>query len=157
MDSLVIALTGKEVVYLTDSILNKDIAEGLSEKEAYMPLARPLLLKLASLFTELVSETGVLPGPVDIAITEEEAWLLRTKVRSGDILQDGTPIGISLLCKLYNLLIEFNNELNDLQFGEIDEKQLTDFNRQYLKWVKEEADAGRESSENPDRESDSSP
>ena len=80
-----ITLTGLEIVYLCDSIANKDIAEGLPDKDAFVPLARGALLKLGSAYRELVAVDGIAPGPVMVAITEEEAWLMRSKVRTGDL------------------------------------------------------------------------
>ena len=68
-----ITLTGLEIVYLCDSIANKDIAEGLPDKDAFVPLARGALLKLGSAYRELVAVDGIAPGPVMVAITEEEA------------------------------------------------------------------------------------
>jgi len=109
-------------------------------------------LKLGGVYCELVNEDGILPGPVEIAITEEEAWLLRSKVRTGDMAIDGqTRIGVSLLSKLYKILIQFNDGLDEFISTDIEEKPMTDFNHQFLGWMKEEVDAGREPSENTDR------
>src|SRR5689334_11117173 len=105
-------LTGLEVVFLTDSITNRDIAEGLPDKEAYLPLAREALLLLGSAYRELVSTDGIAAGPVTLQVTEEIAWLLRSKVRTGDLAIDGkTNIGVPMLLKLYDLLNAFNSDV----------------------------------------------
>lgn len=110
---LPLELTGLEVVFLTDSISNKDLAEGLPDKDAYWPVARETLLLLGSAYVELVSVDGIDSGPVTLQITEEMAWLLRGKVKTGDMAIDKTPIGVALLTKLYTMIQEFNSELGD--------------------------------------------
>ena len=108
--ALPIDLTGVEVVFLADQIQNDDKAKGLPDESTYMPLAREALLLLGSAYVELVeSNAGIKIGPVTLFITEEIAWLLRSKVRTGDVAIDGrTPIGHILLLKLYMLLLQFN-------------------------------------------------
>ncbi len=101
-------LTGLEVVFLTDSITNSDLAQGLPDADAKIPVARDALLLLGSAYIEVVSETAIEPGPVLLEITEEQCWLFRSKVRTGSVAIDGkTIIGPVLLCKLFALLLRF--------------------------------------------------
>src|SRR3990167_10965657 len=113
--TLPITLTGLETVFLADSVANKDLAEGLPDQDAYVPLARQALLLLGGAYRELVTAEGIAPGPVTLQVTEEVAWLLRSKVRTGDLAIDGkTNIGVPLLLKLYDLLNAFNADLSGL-------------------------------------------
>ena len=118
--ALPLTLTGVEVVHLADS-LNEWTAslvdgDGLTTYQRYLPLVRSALLQLGSAYVELVTMAAIEVGPVDVHITEEMAWLLRSKVRSGDIAIDGkTQIGHVLLIKLYYLLLQFNSGWADYQ------------------------------------------
>lgn len=101
-------LTGLETVFLCDSIRNDDLAQGLPDPDAKIPVARAALLLLASAYKEVVSPAGIVPGPVWLEVTEEQVWLFRSKTTTGSIAIDGkTNIGISLLLKLYDLIIRF--------------------------------------------------
>ena len=139
-------LTGLEVVFLTDSITNRDVAEGLPERDSYLPLARQALLLLGSAYRELVTTDGIAPGPVHLQVTEEIGWLLRSKVRTGDVAIDGrTNVGIPLLLKLYGLLSAFNADVTGLPpVLPVSEPQMTERDRQFLTLLrtqKEDADA----------------
>ena len=151
--TLPIELTGLEVVFLTDSIANKDLAEGLPERDSYVPLARQALLLLGSAYKELVSSAGISPGPIRLEISQEIAWLLRSKVRTGDLAIDGkTNIGIPLLLKLYDILSTFNSELTGLlPLTTTAEPPVSDRDRQFLtllKAQKEDSDARRDNDPN---------
>lgn len=101
-------LTGLEVVFLTDSIANSDLAQGLPDADAKIPVARDALLLLGSAYIEVVSEAAIEAGPVLLEVTEEQCWLFRSKVRTGSVAIDGkTIIGPALLCKLFALLLRF--------------------------------------------------
>lgn len=101
-------LTGLEVVFLCDSIKNDELAQGLPDPNAKIPIARITLLLLASAYTEVVNMTGIDPGPILLEITEEQAWLFRSKTVTGSMAFDGkTNIGVALLLKLYGLIIRF--------------------------------------------------
>ena len=123
--ALPLRLTGVEVVHLADS-LNEWTAslvdgDGLTTRQRYLPLVRSALLQLGSAYVELVTMAAIEIGPVDVYITEEMAWLLRSKVRSGDIAIDGkTQIGHILLIKLYSLLLQFNSGFADYKPTEDD-------------------------------------
>ena len=153
---LPISLYGVEVVYLTDSITNKDVAEGLPDKDAYVPLARETLLLLSSAYCELVKDGpadqggGILIGPVTLHLTEEMTWLLRGKVKTGDVAIDGkTNIGVGLLLKLYGLLQQFNSDLGDWPIAEEPSHEGAIVRLQAFR-DKEKANAGAETYDDPD-------
>lgn len=110
---LPLELTGMEVVHLTDSIRNTDYADAPQGKEEFVRDSRSLLLLLGSLYSELVhANVTAEDGPRTILVSEEEAWLLRTKVKTTDVGLDGkTFIGAGLLLKLYALILEFANDV----------------------------------------------
>src|SRR3990167_2200255 len=113
---LPLALTGREVVFLCDRIANKDYAEGLEDKERYIPLARKALLLLGSAYVEVVKPDKIeYDARVTLHVDEEIAWLLRGKVTTGDLGIDGKPIGPTLLVKIYAILLEFAAGLSDLE------------------------------------------
>jgi hypothetical protein len=146
-----LALTGLEVVFLTDGVMNRDIAEGLPDRDAYVPLARQTLLLLGSAYRELVSTDGIKPGPVCIEVTEEIAWLLRGKVRTGDVAIDGTTnVGVPLLLKFYDILNAFNSEIDGLPpVTNYDGHAVSEVDRQFLQLLKEGTDARTKPNDNP--------
>jgi len=108
-------LSGLEVVHLTDAIRNTDFADAAPGKEPFVSVSRDLLRSLGSCYLELVHlNTTVEDGPVTIYVSEDEAWVLRTKAKTTDVGLDGkTFIGAGLLIKLYALILDFTNpELN---------------------------------------------
>lgn len=126
-----LSLTGLETVFLSDALRN---ADNISQDNDQFECLKPLVVNLASLYIELLSREGILPGPLDIEITEPQAWLLRQKVRTGDIAIDGkTNVGVSLLTKLYNILIMFSNQMQDIETSELDEPMLNEQNKYDLK------------------------
>ncbi len=138
--TLELSLSGLEVVFLTDSIDNRDQAVGLDEQYAYLPLARKALLLLGSAYREVVTSEGIRPGPVELQVSEELVWLLRGKVKTGDLAIDGkTNVGISLLLKFYALLTCFNSGLADLPVAAVAEPSLSD---EEMRALKEELNAG---------------
>jgi hypothetical protein len=138
-----LTLSGLEVVYLTDSVRNKDTAEGLPDREAYVPVGREALLLLGSAYGELVSSEGVNPGPVTLQVSEEIAWLLRDKVRTGDLAIDGqTNVGISLLLKLFEVLNSFTADVPGLPpMSTHEDREFSAADRQYLSLLKEGSNA----------------
>lgn len=142
--TLPIELTGLETVFLCDGILNKDVAEGLEDPKAIVPIARQTLLLLGSAYREVVSKTEGIRGNVTLQVTEEMAWLMRSKVRTGDVDIGGQNIGVGLLLKLYELLGAFQANVAELAFiGDVEEKELTEYDKQYLGYVKRETNARR--------------
>ena len=139
-EKLLIELTGMEVVYLVDSISNGDIAQGLPDREAYKPVAREALLLLGSAYKELVAPAGILPGPVPLMITEEQAWLFRSKVKTGDVDLSGANLGVALLLKLYDLLCRFNSGIN-LDVGDVESTPIDEAGVEFLSFLKEHPNA----------------
>ena len=149
--TLPIVLSGLEVIHLSDSIAADDHAKGLPERDAYVPLARQALLLLGSAYRELVQPVGISDGLVEIHITEELAWLFRSKTRTGDLAIDNkTNVGIPLLLKLYEMLACFNSEL-DLTAGPYEEPAVTEDVRTFLTELKEYHNARPD--KNPDSDS----
>jgi hypothetical protein len=151
-----LTLSGLEVVFLTDSIKNKDAAEGLPEREAYVPIGREALLLLGSAYRELVTSEGVSPGPVTLQVTEEVAWLLRDKVRTGDLAIDGqTNVGIPLLLKLFEVLNSFTVDVSGLPpVGPQDDREFSAADRQFLTLLKEGSNARGKPHEDPGTDPD---
>ena len=140
--TLPLELTGLEIVYLCDSIANSDAAQGLPERDEYLPLAREALLLLGSAYLEVVAPDGIYSGPVELHVSEEVAWLLRGKVKTGSIGLDGTTnIGIGLLRKLYALLLRFNADVSGLPAVTGVDRELGIADRAVLAALKEERDA----------------
>jgi hypothetical protein len=146
-----LTLSGLEVVFLTDCVKNRDVAEGLPERDAYMPVGREALLLLGSAYRELVTPSGISPGPVTLEVTEEIAWLLRDKVRTGDVAIDGqTNVGIPLLSKLFEVLNSFAADFAGLPpVGTQEGPSLSLSDRQYLDLLKEGSDARGKSNPDP--------
>ena len=147
-------LSGLEVIHLSDSIANDDLAKGLPERDAYVPLARQALLLLGSAYRELILPEGIQEGQVTLQISEEQAWLFRSKTRTGDLAIDGkTNIGIPLLLKLYEILSSFNSGL-EITPGREEEPALSENDRKFLAVLKEGRDARAAPSDDPDTHPD---
>lgn len=128
----VLELSGREVVFLTDSINNDDVACSLPD--AHKHLAYDLLLKLGSAYCEVMFIDGVRDVVVPIAFTEAEGWLLRAKVKSFDVDSLNVNIGIGLLKKLYPFILSFHTvELNFFDAPAVDEE----VKARYAKWRQE--------------------
>lgn len=120
-----------EVIFLADSLRGDDTDEGdqasLSQYRGPY-VGRPLLRKIGSLYLEFAAITYGFDfehqSPPDtelpIFVTEAEAWLIKSKVRSGDLGWDNiTNIGVKLSCKLFELL---NNFATDLSWNPLSER-----------------------------------
>jgi hypothetical protein len=113
MTTRILELTADEVMCLSDRVCNPDCGTDEQRVSAY-----PLLLKLGSAFVEVVGSGQKKEGTIPIAVTESEAWLLRSKVTSTDKLASEPLFGVKLLTKLYNVLLSYNG---------LDELPSTDF------------------------------
>ena len=121
---LPIEFSGLEIVFLTDSIKNDDKALGLPQADTYVPLARDLLLLMGSAYCEMFpTQMSLKPGTVTLHLTEEQVWLLRSKVVSGSVGMGNPPpnIGVGLLNKLYEALLVFNSGLPELDVTEVND------------------------------------
>lgn len=128
-------LTRDEVITLTDRMQNTDC--GTEEK-----FVRPyeLLLKLGSAYLELVTVDGALHPEVPVAVTESEAWLLRSKITSMDKTATDPLFGVKLLRKLYEILERYNAGV-DLQVGpvaEVEEKDPRAIKEALARWREKE-------------------
>ena len=126
-----LSLTGLEVVWLSDAVRN---AKTIKEHEDEPSCVEPLVLNLGSAYLELCTSEGIAEGPVEIAVTEAQCWLMRALVRTGDLAIDGkTNVGVPLLTKLYGLLMQFASELDDLEVGAYDGAVLSEDAKRDLK------------------------
>ena len=135
MPILPVSLTGVEVVHLIDALRNGDSVKG---REDELGELRPLIQKLGQLYRFLVKPTGILPGPMIVEVTEDQVWLMRSKVRTGDMGIDKSAIGVDLSLKLYAALASFETGLSE--YGIVDIADL----------FKEDASARAEPSQDPD-------
>lgn len=112
---LPLQLSGLEVVHLLDSVRNGTTVKDVEDE---LGVTKPLIVKLGGIYRELVSPAGIKAGPVDVQVSEQEAWVLRAKVKTGDIGIDGqTPVGITLSLKLYELLALFSPDMPQIEVG----------------------------------------
>ncbi len=100
-----LTLDRDQCMLLTDRTKNDDYGV---EEQRVIPCV--LLLKLGSLYLEIVQEDSV-KREGSIAITEGEAWLLRSKVTSSDKTAADPLFGVKLLRKLYAILVSFDSEV----------------------------------------------
>lgn len=109
---LELVLTGQEVYFLADVIRHAAIEPGggkSDERDYYTPLARELLLVLASAYCEVVHlGEGVQDRTISVWVDEEMAWLMREVVRNDDVDSQGHQMGAGLLVALYSLLLAFH-------------------------------------------------
>lgn len=113
-----------EVIFLADSLHVDDTDEGDQTNPSHFRgpyVGRPLLIKIGSLYLEFAALTYGFDFENDdppktqlpIHITEAEAWLIKSKVRSGDLGWDNTTnIGVDLTCKLFELICHFNTDIS---------------------------------------------
>ncbi len=108
--AVLIELTAHEIVFLTDNIQVGDVNVGDPEDQfAPRPIARNLLLKLGSVFVQVMTPTGVLEDETRaLMLTEKEYWLIKARVRVGDLGLGGKPVGATILLKVVENLLKFN-------------------------------------------------
>lgn len=132
LPTLPISLSGLETVFLLDSVRN---GASIKDIEDELGCLHELVLNLGSLYRELVKPEGIQPGPLSVHISKEQAWLLRAKVRTGDLGIDGqTNVGVGLSLKLYELMARFESRVKE-SFDEAaeDEPPLSADGREALK------------------------
>lgn len=108
-------LSAEEVILLVSRIKNEDRAFETRES-----IAKQLLLKIFSVFNELIQDGGPISGISPIGVDEKELWLIRQYVQPADKAPSGRLIGVPLLRKIHQLLIDFNTEL-EIEAGSVDE------------------------------------
>lgn len=113
--TLEITLVRDEVMVLIDRVANTDRG---TEDQQVIPYR--LILKLGSLYLEVVKPESPATAAGSIRLTEAETWLLRAKVQSGDKMASDAQFGIRLLHKLYELLIAFDANVRALPSAQDD-------------------------------------
>ena len=127
MSEQFLLLTADEVLILADRVRNEDAGtdpHGLS--------AFPLLLRLGSAYLEMVGDGHRRDGVVQVAVSEAEAWLLRSKVSSADKTATDALFGVKLLSKLYRVLLAYNAVMDVPEAGGVDD-EFTDDRRRALR------------------------
>jgi len=131
-----LTLNRDEVMVLADRTQNTDVGTDDMRVVAYR-----LLFKLGSLYLELVDPADHTVRSGDIRVTEAEAWLLRSKVQSGDKMASDPLFGVRLLRKIYQVLVEFEAAV-DMPLAESDGPAMGSGQREALSlWAKQEGEA----------------
>lgn len=131
--SQLLFLSRDEIIVLTDRIQNTDAGTDDMRVRSY-----DLLLKLSSAYLELVTVDGINRPEVPIAITEAEAWALRTKVTSMDKTPNDALFGVKLLRKIYTILQAYNAVL-DVPLAEgVEEKDARAIKDALARWRERE-------------------
>src|SRR5207248_1211828 len=111
-----LSLTADEVMVLTDRVMNQDRGTEDMGCSAYL-----LLLRLGSAYVEMLSD-GKKPGEISVAVSESEAWLLRSKITSGDKSSSDALFGVKLLSKIYRVLLAYNVDVPLPSIGGADDE-----------------------------------
>lgn len=145
MNAKPLPLNRNEVMLLADRTLNTDAGTPDHQVIAYR-----LLVKLGILYLELVTTTGSSDAECNITVTEAEAWLLRSKVQSGDKIGSDPLFGVKLLRKLYRLLIDFDADTDSLPISESDGEHMDREHRENLTlWRQLEQKEGSDDEKQP--------
>ena len=135
-------LNRDEIMVLTDRVQNTD---GGTDEKRVQPY--DLLLKLGSAYLEAVTLDGVKGPEIPVAVTEAEAWLLRSKVSSSDKMATDPLFGVKLLRKLYEILERYNAGLElHLAEGVREERDAQSIKEALARW--RESQDGRTSPNN---------
>lgn len=100
MAQLPLTLTQDETRLLSDRIGNTDKEDGVE-------IGKPLLLKLASCFLELLGDKPT-DATATVYVSEREAWLIRGKFTTADRSDRDALLGIHALRKVYAILLAFD-------------------------------------------------
>lgn len=123
MEPLILRLNGEEVLLFCNRIKNSDV-----DFATGTPIAGNLLLKLFSIFNELVTDQGFDVQEKPVCLIEKELWLLRSYVSSSDRISDRNPLlGLRLMRKIHALLLQANC---DFRFDELE--------KEFVKWSKQQ-------------------
>jgi hypothetical protein len=140
--SQVLEFSAEEVMVLTDRVTNADYG---TEDQRVTPYL--LLLKLGSAYVEMLGNGVKREGMLQIALTESELWLLRSKVNSTDKTPNDSLFGVKLLTKLYSALLAESAEV-PIEFGDSVGQQFGELERAALAKWKERPDARDDADEN---------
>jgi len=124
-----VSLTADEVMVLTDRVLNHDRGT-----EDMAVCAYPLLLRLGSAYVEMLGE-GKKPGEIPVAVSEAEAWLLRSKITSGDKSSADALFGVKLLTKIYRVLLAYNIDIPMPNCGGADDEFTDERKAALRRWM----------------------
>ena len=114
---------------LTDRVMNQDRGTEDMACCAYL-----LLLRLGSAYIEMLGD-GKKAGEVPVAVSEAEAWLLRSKITSGDKSSSDALFGVKLLTKIYSVLLAYNIEVPLPECGGIDEEFTDERKAALRRWM----------------------
>lgn len=139
-----------EVIFLADNLKVDDTDEGHPDVPSHYRgdyIGRSLLRKIGSLYVEFAKltndfdfeATGIPDNQISIFITEAEAWLVKSRVRTGDLGLDGmTNIGVGLSCKLFELVNKFDTSAIQIQLPErsdgLGDRHFTSADAKELRW-----------------------
>lgn len=142
-----------EVIFLADNLKVDDTDEGALEVTSHYRgdfIGRALLRKIGSLYVEFADLTGDFDfegedldqHQAPIFVTEKEAWLIKSKIRTGDLGLDGmTNIGVRLSCKLFELVNKFDTSSIQIPFLEqpdaSGDRHFTPDDARELRWEQE--------------------
>lgn len=134
--TILLTLNCPETMILSDRLQNSDHGFG-SRDELSSPLH--LLIKMASLYVDLV-EPSASPNSREgsIAVTEPEAWLMRSKIQSSDKFGSDNFFGIKLLRKIYQVLIEFDAGVDELLIAPNTGGDLVERRSRFEQWKQQE-------------------
>ena len=111
----ILRLTTEEVVHLIGSLKNEE-----ADFETEKPLGKAVLLKLFSLFQDMTTDEALVSREDDIALTEQELWLIRSKVFPSTKF-DGKLIGLQLLRKIHAALLSLNSDIQEFSEADVEE------------------------------------
>ena len=109
-ETTLVEFTAHEIVFLTDNIQVGDVNVGDPDHPYTIePIARALLLKLGGVFLQVLTTTGVKEDEArGVNLTEKECWLIKSRVRVGDLGLGAKPVGVGILLKILTTLMKFN-------------------------------------------------
>jgi len=152
-----------EVIFLADNLKVDDTDEGHPNVPSHYRgdyIGRSLLRKIGSLYVEFAEQTddfdfestGTPTNLIPIFITEAEAWLVKSRVRTGDLGLDGmTNIGVRLSCKLFDLVNKFDTSAIQIHLPERTDGSgdwhFTSADARELHWEQDYLDLEREEAE----------
>lgn len=145
--TLPIAFTARQIIFLFDAVRVEDLDLGDPDNPGKIdPIGRGLLIKLGSAFLEMTTDVAIEDKKAcTLEFTEKECWLIKARVRSGD-MSASVPVGIPILRRVMETLISFRADLGNVPIACVeDDHPFTQDDLQLLQ-LKEKEDAGAKSS-----------
>lgn len=128
--SELLSLTADEIMLLTDRIQAADVGVEPHGLSAY-----PLLLRLGSAYLDAFGDGTKREGTIPLSVSEAEAWLLRSKVSSGDKSPSDALLGVKLLCKIFRVLLAYNPLMEVPEAGGVDDEMNEDRKRALKRYL----------------------